>query len=700
MRINKLRINGYGKFTDKNLILGKGLTLVFGRNEAGKSTIQSFIKAMLFDFPRKNIDKEGRLPGSKKYKPWSGSVFGGMLELETDNGNILKIERDFARKNASVFDKNLKDITSDFPYSKRDGLSVGETLLSMDRECFENTSFIKQGGTIVLQDDRKNLFEKLMNLSQTGSENASVAAANAALSTAATALGNKKTKNRPYNIAMEEYRRLNLLMDSANQKQSEMADYSEKQQLLEKEINLLKDMVSDYDTSLEVAKLNEEKSVLLRIKNKYDSYTEELKTLSDEIFATGHLIDLHRLPENITEEELLDNIRITATAIEKQKGITGEDPESKLAKLINKKQRKRIWLALCYIGVTITALLAILFHPFIFIATAIITVALIYLHMKNPPYSETELLNQIKLVNENNHDLAIVNSFIESAGLSTARTFEEADEILKKLFENKNQFSTLENKLKRQKERKTDLENFREGVPAQYKDITGVETTLAGINKRLARYGANEIPSHRVIENDPKAEFEIKQRELSGVKAVLREYMQSDEEIAQIEESLGFYEEKLDSIQTELQAMGLASDMISQAAKRLQEDIIPQLNEKTGKILSLITDGSHSMLATGLDNEMNTEFQNAVHSLWEFSDGTIDQMYFALRVAASEVFSEKESVPIIIDEAFAYYDEDRIKSTFDLLFKIAKDKQVLVFTCKEKEVDLVSNYKDINIIRL
>ena len=566
--------------------------------------------------------------------------------------------------------------------------------------CFENTSFIKQGGTIVLQDDRKNLFEKLMNLSQTGSENASVATAKTALSTAATALGNNRTKNKPYNIAMAEYRRLNLLMDSANQKQNEMADYSERRQLLEKEINLLKSKVSDYETSMETAKLNEEKSILLRLKNKYDGYTEDLKTLSDEIFATGRLIDRTRLPENTTEEELLDNIRITASAIEKQKGITGEDPESKLAKLINKKQRKRIWFALCYAGVTITALLAILFHPAVFIATAIITAALIYLHMKKPPYSENELLNQIKLVNESNHDLAIINSFIESAGLSKARTFEEADEILKKLFESKNQFSALENKLKRQKERKTDLENFRKGVPAQYKDITGVETALAGINKRLSQFGAKDIPSHKVIGNDPKTEYEIKQRELSGVKAVLREYMQSDEEIAQIEESLGFYREKLDSIQTELQAMELASDMISQAAERLQEDIIPHLNEKTGKILSLITDGSHSMLATGLDNEMNTEFQNAVHSLWEFSDGTIDQMYFALRVAASEVFSEKESVPIIIDEAFAYYDEERIKSTFDLLFEIAKDKQVLVFTCKEKEVDLVSNYKDINIIRL
>ena len=112
MKIKKLLIKGYGKFTDKEVNLGSGLNLVFGKNEAGKSTLQSFLKAMLFDFPGKNVDKEGRLPDSKKYKPWSGSVFGGILEIETDDGNLLKIERDFARKNASVFDGNLRDITS------------------------------------------------------------------------------------------------------------------------------------------------------------------------------------------------------------------------------------------------------------------------------------------------------------------------------------------------------------------------------------------------------------------------------------------------------------------------------------------------------------------------------------------------------------------------------------------------------------
>ena len=146
--------------------------------------------------------------------------------------------------------------------------------------------------------------------------------------------------------------------------------------------------------------------------------------------------------------------------------------------------------------------------------------------------------------------------------------------------------------------------------------------------------------------------------------------------------------------------MEIASEIIMQSAEQLQREIIPRLNEKTGKILEKITDGSHSSLATGLDNEMNTEFQNAVHSLWEFSDGTVDQMYFSLRIAASEVFSEKESVPIIIDEAFAYYDENRIKSTFDFLSEIAEDKQIIVFTCKEKEIDIVSEFSDINIIRI
>lgn len=700
MKIKKLLINGYGKFIDTEITLKSGLNLIFGKNEAGKSTLQSFIKAMLFDFPRKNVDGEGRLPGLKKYKPWSGSDFGGILEIKTDDGRILKIDRDFARKNASVFDDNLRDITSEFPYSKKNGLAVGENLLNMDRECFENTSFIKQGGTIVLQNDRKNLFEKLMNLSSTGSENTSAASAQAALSTASTNLGNTRTKKRPYNIALSEFNRLESKMEDINKRRVEMSHYRQQEQLLEKDLKILKEKISGYESAKKVVELKLERDTLLHLKGKYDDFSSKIQSLSDEIFTTRQKMEENQLPGNITESEILDNIKITASAIEKQKSIDEGDPESKLIKLEKSKRSKRLLLAICYVGITLTALLAFLFHTAIFALTAVVTAVLIYLHLKKLPYTADDLHAQILLKKECRQDMVLINAFIESAGCPAVKDFNEAEATLNELFEKKNQSAVLKSQVTRQTERKTDLENFRNQVLGQFDNIDSVNNALDVVNNKIKDAGLSNNAVNLASGTDPRIEFEEKQRRLSGVKAVLREYMQSDDEIAKTEELLSFYKDKLSTIQSEQRAMELASEIIALSAEKMQGEIIPKLNEKTGMILSKITDGSHSSLATGLDNEINTQFQNTIHSLWEFSDGTIDQMYFALRVAASEVFSEKESVPIIIDEAFAYYDESRIKSTFDFLSEIAKDKQIIVFTCKEKEVDLVSEYKGINIIRI
>lgn len=700
MIIKKLRINGYGKFTNKEINIKTGLNVVFGKNEAGKSTLQSFINAMLFDFPRKNMDKEGRLPEQKKYKPWNSNVFGGIMEIQTDNKRILKIERDFTHKNASVFDSSLRDVTSEFPYSKKDGLSIGETLLNMDRECFENTSFIKQGGSVVLQDDRKNLFEKLMNLSSTGSENTSAVTAQNALSSAATELGNSRTKNKPYNIAMAEYNRLSFELDNAKRKRKEMSVYSDRKLILENDIKVLSDDFVQYESAMELNRLIQEKTQLLRLKNKYDGFAIDVQKLGDDILNAEQQLNKYNIPQNITESDILENIKKAATAVEKQKSLTCTDPESELIKLGKNIKRKRILIALSYLGVTVTALLAILFNFGIFGATAIFTVGLIYMHLKKYPYSEDELRDQMKIKKECFQDSVMIKSFLESAGLSGSDTFEEAGALLNELFKRKKQSAELENQLIRQKERKSDLEKFKTEVLGQYDDITQIEMLLKNIDIQINKSKISADKAMAIVGVNPQTALSEKQRELSGVVAVLNEYLQSDEEIADIEESLEFYKEKLDSILTELRALEIASENISISAEKMQKDILPRLNEKTGAILEKVTDGNHLALFTSIDNDMNTEYQNSVHSLWEFSDGTIDQMYFSLRVAASEVFSEKESVPIIIDEAFAYYDENRIRSTFDFLNELAKDRQILVFTCKEKEIDFASEYKDVNIIRI
>ena len=71
------------------------------------------------------------------------------------------------------------------------------------------------------------------------------------------------------------------------------------------------------------------------------------------------------------------------------------------------------------------------------------------------------------------------------------------------------------------------------------------------------------------------------------------------------------------------------------------------------------------------------------------SVGTIDQLYLALRLAiANEV--AKEELPIILDEAFAYYDEERLENILSYLNDNFKENQIIIFTCSKREKEVLN----------
>ena len=85
MKIKTLEIYGYGKWVNQKFELGDQLQLFYGKNEAGKSTLQSFIRSMLFGFPsrRRRVNQQNR------YEPKQHETYGGrMLLTETDFGDI------------------------------------------------------------------------------------------------------------------------------------------------------------------------------------------------------------------------------------------------------------------------------------------------------------------------------------------------------------------------------------------------------------------------------------------------------------------------------------------------------------------------------------------------------------------------------------------------------------------------------------
>ena len=92
MRFIELQIKGFGKFHDQVISFQDGLNVVYGKNEAGKSTIHTFIRGMLFGIQR----QRGRASKNDLYtrfEPWENSgTYEGALRLE-QGGNIYRIER-------------------------------------------------------------------------------------------------------------------------------------------------------------------------------------------------------------------------------------------------------------------------------------------------------------------------------------------------------------------------------------------------------------------------------------------------------------------------------------------------------------------------------------------------------------------------------------------------------------------------------
>ena len=93
MKILDIYINGFGKFHGRNLSFEDGLNIVYGKNEAGKSTIHTFIRGMLFGI-EKQRGRASRNDLYSKFEPWENSgTYEGQLRFESDDGTIFRIER-------------------------------------------------------------------------------------------------------------------------------------------------------------------------------------------------------------------------------------------------------------------------------------------------------------------------------------------------------------------------------------------------------------------------------------------------------------------------------------------------------------------------------------------------------------------------------------------------------------------------------
>ena len=97
MQINEIQINGFGKIKNKNFKLNKGINLICGKNEAGKSTLADFIRIIFYGISKNKNGKQ--YSDYEKYLPWGNGDFVGKIEYSI-NDKKFSLTRDFSKNKA------------------------------------------------------------------------------------------------------------------------------------------------------------------------------------------------------------------------------------------------------------------------------------------------------------------------------------------------------------------------------------------------------------------------------------------------------------------------------------------------------------------------------------------------------------------------------------------------------------------------
>lgn len=222
MKIEKLDIKGFGKLHNLIIEFSKGFNLVYGGNEAGKTTVQWFIRGMLYSLKRGKITKSGNIPPLKRYSPWQGNFYGGSIVYTLDRGALFTVERDFNNNTVKVYDSFFNDISDSFKKSKDSGPLFALEHLGINEACFERTVFISQMDTRIDAAGSRELVDKLTNIRETGSEEISLKRAREALKDSLiNYVGTERSTTRPLDI-------VNLKLNELWQKKKYLIEEKEK----------------------------------------------------------------------------------------------------------------------------------------------------------------------------------------------------------------------------------------------------------------------------------------------------------------------------------------------------------------------------------------------------------------------------------------------------------------------------------------
>ena len=665
MKINKIKINSYGKLKNKEINLKDGINIIYGKNEAGKSTLINFIYNMFYGISKNKNGKE--LSDYEKYKPWSGEEFSGKIEYELDNKEKYEVYRDFNKKNPKIFNDKKEDISAEFNIDKNKGNEFFYEQTKIDEDLFLSTLAINQKEVELEKKNQNILIQKMSNLAQTGDDTISYKRVIDRINRKQLEeIGSDRSREKPIN-------KIELKLNDLYEEKNSLEQYKDfEYEAGEKEKNI----------NLRIEELNNENNILKEIKNNLENnkienekikIKENIKKNNNEKINNLN-IKINELKNNIENKDL-NNSEKNKLNIE-NKNIKNNIERNKFNnKNNNLKNNIKIKKYL------ILFLLIILFNifQFIFIKNKLInyliltTIPIFLIYFIYLIKKEKNKLKINKKLEENklNEINSQINNYLNEINILNNNNLELENEI-KKLIEKNN----LENNLKIEKIKNNYLNKIEKNKLNNLIEINNLEN----INYELEK-NQNNL-------NNSKLELQSLKLEQKNIEPKLENLAKIDEEIVNNNDILSTLKNKNES-------MNLAKDVLTEAYMEMKNSVVPKVTKNIASIIGQITDMKYSNVTFNENDGLIVEIENGSYMpANRLSVGTIDQLYLALRLSMTDELSD-EKVPIMLDETFAYFDDERLANILKFLNKNFKNRQILIFTCSLREKELFGK-NDIN----
>ncbi|HMS15783.1 MAG TPA: AAA family ATPase [Planctomycetota bacterium] len=169
--------------------------------------------------------------------------------------------------------------------------------------------------------------------------------------------------------------------------------------------------------------------------------------------------------------------------------------------------------------------------------------------------------------------------------------------------------------------------------------------------------------------------------------------------LAEMEEGVRAKEQRLDTLDLERDALKEAIDTLDECIKEFQDGDAFRLSQEISAIFSKITGEKYTRVQLGSSLEPVLSRGDEVPiSPQDLSQGAQDQLYFAMRVAMARHLSRNIRLPLFLDDPFVNFDQERLQITKDVLGHL-EEHQVIMVTCDRDYIPWTDAVVDLDKVK-